>query len=227
MRKLDFLLLICIVVSAILLASCECSDDDQDESVNTDVIIPLAVGNEWTYLYTSSTYTDTLRIGITGSMTLDTGDRESRIAYLWSWFDFETGQYSDFSWLRYNTEEGFHSAGGISPSDTLLLDYLQLKYPVSKGESWIYPDLEYDYIEDEWIVNDTLEAFCTAVDTLVSTPAGDFSCVEVTLCYLGTTPGEYYVQRFYYAPKIGYIGFRLFAGGEVTASRLLMDYNLR
>ncbi len=225
MQKLEYLLQIGLVLSTILLSSCE-SEAYQD-ATETDVIIPLAVGNRWTYYYSSGTVEDTLRIGITGTLTLDTGIRDPQTVYLWNWFDFDANQFTDHKWMRYNAGDGFHTAGGISPSDTLLLDCMHLKYPVSEGERWIYPDIEYDYINEAWIITDTLEAFCTAVDTLVSTPAGEFSCVEVTLCRLGLTPGDQYVQRFYYAPNIGYIGFMLYVMGEVTASRLLMDYELR
>ncbi len=227
MYRVTLSILLMSLTLALLLISC---DDIRDESEidSQDVLVPLAIGNEWSYIDSSGSTGEVklLHIGITGSMMADTGEDEQSEVFFWNWRDLETGEYSDNVWLHYNGEEGFYTLGGISSTDTLLINCLKIKYPVAVSESWIYPDIEYDYINKEWLVTDTLEVFCTAVDTLISTPAGDFMCNEVALCIIGTTPSDVYGQRFYFAPNIGYIGFRLFQQGVIMHERLLVDYIL-
>ncbi len=227
MKKLYILLM--IIIFAMLIAGCsEDSTNPSGQQSFQDEIIPLAVGNQWIYLYTDETtgLQDTLCKGVSGSEMFECEDHELREVFHWNWYNLDEGHYEDHKSLCYNTEEGFHKAGGISSSDSLFADYLTVKYPVSEGDSWIYTDIEYDPENSQWVYTDTLEAFCTAVDTMITTPAGFFTCIEVTLCRLGTEPGGLFVQRFYYSPNIGYIGFILYNNGVIRSKRLLMDYSI-
>ena len=190
------------LIGAILLSACDSVEEDPD------VLVPLTVGNSWTY--------ETEWVGIVDSFTVTIQSvhdfqKDGRTVRAYAEVDQLNGEpgSSQRAWLYANGPEGYYLNGGIAASDTLLLSSLYLKYPARVGERWDAVSIEYrDWsTPPEFGVYDTLGISLIAKDEPFETPAGTFKCHVYRYTI---RPSEDVVEHWnvykYYVPGIGLVG---------------------
>jgi hypothetical protein len=141
---------ILIIFLSIIFTTCEDSVTTNNEVLNP--IVPLEIGNVWTHRIEWYDTTGALTHTIYDSSTIvsDTIIQNERW-FIWSNIarTITTNRKSGY-WYRFGD-----------------LSYLVLKYPVRKGETYKYgngPDIY-------------LNVTVLSVDSVISVPAGDFSCI--------------------------------------------------
>ena len=150
-----------------------------------DGLVPLSVGNYWSDVqYTCRNSTcDSIAKNLTDSMTVRVFEKRDieidgyiyNAAFTES-YSIKYNLVSDYKWLSFNGSDGLYLLGGISNPDSLFKKILQLKYPVSVGESWQVPHLVYDLYENRFLIDDTLTYTCLSTNETIETPAGIFEC---------------------------------------------------
>ena len=216
----------------------------------SDVIVPLAVGNYWEYI-DSTFYNDTLsvvdtsKLGITGEVNIEYQGNNYDVFY-WNWFNTNTipPQPEPNKWLIRNEADGLWEYGMLNDTDTLLLQNLNLKFPANIGDSW--PIMVYIVRDTSISVGDTLTMKCLDTDEEYITPSGIFQCYvyQYQLGFL-KSPEANYILPFeeteivhnsqnvkpdtfsvllYFAPNVGYVGKEGNLGNFKTKSYLSSYY---
>lgn len=168
-------------------------------------IWPLTPGNDWLYKIDQPTWVqDTVKMEITGSI-LVSFQGENYTAMKMTVHSI-TQSRPEFQWLYWNGPDGVYSMGGISPTDTFIVKELQLKYPVSVGDTWRCQSVAYSSDRGKFYINDTLKYSLIAKDVSVITPSGTFKCFQYQF---SKRPADDIVAiwdyNFYYTPGIGQI----------------------
>ena len=178
MNSYQRLLIRCLAILSFATSSfIGCSGDNPVESNNSiPAIIPLAIGNSWSF---STTMYDTLgsiqaQLEITQTVTGDTtlfGKRLFKYYSLWA----------------ANTDSGIISYSGysissFSPTDTVASYVLLYKYPARPGDNF------------------RTGMSVVSIDTLITVPAGSFNCIKYQSSIYSPLDGYIYI-----APGIGII----------------------
>ena len=172
-----------LAVMAIVLAGTifSCSDDDQiTNSEPSEDIMPLAIGNRWTYeILRLDPLGDT--VSLDSQSTVIVGDT---VISGQTWYQYETDviQSSDLPDLR-NASDGLLITG----PDSTYPPYLLAKYPATTGDTWTNANGD-----------DTLWVRGTKVS--VTVPAGTYECVQYAIHRLS---GDSTIN--YYAPGTGLV----------------------
>lgn len=185
-----------------------CGHGPTDPSA-TERLVPLSVGNRWSYLIYDAGFPgppDTIEQVITRRINLDNG--RSVFGRVTSAATRSDSQVAGTTWLYRNSDDGLHSCGGIVGSDTLLLDFLYLKYPVKAGDSWQVPVLAYDYSKGRFLSSDSASDYtCSGTSEEFPTPIGSYRCL---VFHWKEKPEEdvqdYWEHYAYFTPGIGMIG---------------------
>ncbi|MDL1867658.1 hypothetical protein FBR06_10600 [Betaproteobacteria bacterium PRO4] len=189
---------------------------DLPEELNTDVLVPLTVGNWWRY------ETTTYRLGSNepgrkdSSMwrihadTLLTYEGQSFTAAISGWYYEKEDIVHDTRWLYINDSAGLNIGGGITSHDTMITKYIERKYPVNVGDAWEFQELLYGIFQGQGkfaFSEYTVHVSCLATDQPFETSVGVFQChvyhfkIPIEDVY---TKREYFV---YYVPGIGRVGW--------------------
>ena len=226
-------LLLSLPLLLLTLASCDLLGDDEGEERERE-LMPLAVGNYWAYSswYLQEALSDSFQVVVTREVTITEGGSPHQ-AFAWSYRFGESQE--PLEWLYRNDQDGLRVAGGVTDTDTLVLDHaaLEYKYPAEVGEAW--PSVRLGYRSDEGIVVvDTIVVSLIATDEPFDTPLGTFTCYVYRFSF---SPAEdvaasWNVYR-YYVPGVGNVGevIRSQIPGEtesmdVTAKSVLYDYRV-
>jgi len=204
-------------------------------------LVPLAVGNSWTYEHTfhlpPTPSTDTLRAEVTGNMHVS-HDGDTYEAAVWGWYDpTETDRPVFPRWLRWNGPEGSYRLGGITEADTFTTRFLELQYPAEPGAEYDVPRLVYKPAPvQEFAFPDTLTFRVDSTEAAFTTPAGTFN-TYVYSYVRRAAPDVPSLRRykFYYAPGIGPVGLvverkRVHTDeeyNELISRRVLTDCHIR
>ena len=190
---------------------------DLPDVLNTDVLVPLTVGNWWKYETTTFIPSpepdrkDSLMLRIFED-TLVTYKGQSFLAAVRGWYIEKEDIVRDRRWLYMNNNEGLNIVGGVSKYDTISTKYVERKFPVNAGDSWKIQELEFEPFQ--WVFSDTVVVNCIATDEPFETPAGTFQCyVYRYIKPLQHASGkrEHFV---YYTPGIGMVGWEERSLGE-------------
>ncbi len=223
-----------VVLFALLLAACQKNTNPLDSTSNAAAtIMPLVVGNQWTYIDSSFSSTGTLllrdssKLAITGTTTIQYGGASTQV-YHWNWLNVRTGVADDWRWLTRVESDGRYMFGGMSSKGTfVLVKTLSEKFPVSVGESW----QRYNIVartDSTFRVQDTLLVRCTALDEPFNTLVGTLKCVVYYYQQRPVTSTAYPRDTWlYYAPNIGYVGLIGRENGVLVFKKTLISYQLK
>lgn len=192
-----------ILFIVILLQLMACSKKEPLEPEGASGIMPLSVGNKWTYLYTN--YDDD-GVGIDTTLYIYMKIAKA-VAYgneAWYEVSTEIGDYTSYTYYT-NYSDGLW----IKVNDSISLCYI--KYPCPLGDSYSF--LGYQ-----------VQLVAVGVPVPVDLPAGDFSCY----CYaMYDTSYSAEVNYAYYKYGLGLVKC------EITENRIkkvtweLIDYSLK
>jgi hypothetical protein len=226
--------------SFLIVASC---DDQTDDAASGNVIMPLKVGNYWTFVDSSFDDTgvfieaDTSTLSITGKKTI-AYQGQSYEVYLWTW----TSYGADHSWLVWNGEDGLYLFGGTSPKgDYVLTKSLSIKYPAETGDEWEEYNVMYSSLDSSFSISDTTVTACSSLDAALASPLGNLSCytyeysedfgaAKNIISGLCGTPAELLkgnaitTVTLFYIPDIGYVGLTDETGGVITYKKTIIGY---
>jgi hypothetical protein len=193
-------LYVIIVISIFIIISC---NDNESNVVDKNVLMPLKLGNSWTYkftyfkngkAYSTTVYTETVICDSTvnslnGFLTLDSSLSVKNNNYNW---------YS-------NQSDGLHYWRRYTDTSFFLYSY---KFPCKKG----------DIFNGEFGVN-TVES----INYEYKTETGTFICHKYV-----TRANENGVNTFYvyYCPGIGYIANEFYHDTTLMTRRELLSYKL-
>lgn len=166
----------------------------------------------------------TSTVSITDSMTV-TINGKAEVAYHWTWFNEEAGEFYDFSALYgYSEFEGVYWLGGIGPIDTVIIKSQYLKYPVLLGEVWDSYVLGYNKEDSTFLISDTIQISCMSLKTPFYTPSGAIDAYQ----YHYQKPDkmsnviDVYV---YFSPEYGQLGYEHYKGAQRVLKKVLFSNN--
>lgn len=232
MKKVILFFLISIVTSC----------DEQTDSTVSGVIMPLKVGNYWTFVDSSFDdaglfiEADTSTLSITGKKTIEYGGTSYEV-FLWTWVTYG----SDHSWLAANSAGGLYIFGGTSAKgDFILTKSLSIKYPAEIGDEWAEYNVSYSSMDSSFFISDTTVTTCSSLDAAFASPIGNLSCYtyeysedfgvsKVFSGFRGTHAGlmkgnAITTVTLFYIPDIGYVGLTDETGGVITHKKTIIEY---
>lgn len=194
---------ILVLLLSISLFSCE------KEELKKNQIMPITEGNSWTYQNINHSYnkTDTSTIEIGKEITING----------------HNGNLIGTSILIRSDEQGNTiQVGAFSEHDTIFSESVLYKCNVYKGESYDYHMIISSsnslYFEERTVVKT-----CTTIDTLISTPAGEFKCIVFE--HSPDNGGN--VFKDYMSKNVGKIKSERFEDGHLFSSSKLIEYKLK
>ena len=199
--------------SLFIFTSCTKNPVTDDTAKNT-VLIPLSLGNSWSYISYSymadsiiSGLTDSTRTTIIGQTSVNHNSQQYDVSIAAFFYPSNNTQPVDSKWLYWNGNDGLYIFGGIASEDTLIDKLLYLKYPVARGDTWKAPHLTYDILIKRFFVDDSLSYCCVSTNEQLDTPVGTFECY---VYHYRIRPEEdvleYWDYYEYYVPGIGKVG---------------------
>ena len=225
MKKLQFLSIILFLLFFFV-----CNSDNPTNPSGNNLIMPLSVGNHWTYIdstfYDNIPKSDTSKTGIIGEMTIQ-HNNETHNVYFFNNYNKETGEPDISNWLIKNEKNGIWEYGIMTSKDTLIVPNLAIKYPVSIGDTWkryVY-SIGY-YIEEDNQVIDTLDVKCISANEELKTFSGIYNCYVYHYCTPTASSADIYL---YFSENIGQVGMIIKGkeNGKITFKRLLLSYQLK
>lgn len=188
-------------------------------------LVPLAVGNRWTYIdssfHSGSVSVSHSLVGIIGDTNIQYQSQSYKV-YLENWMDYTTQKHNDLSWLKANCPEGLYCFGGIGPKGGFVAaKSLYAKYPARTGEIWNKMNIVFTFADSAFMVWDTTLAVVESTVEMFETPAGRFRCYVYTSHWVGFT------FREYYAVNIGLVAEIDEYSGVIVTKRYLQSYQLK
>jgi hypothetical protein len=217
-----------ILSSSLVLWVTTCKKDfsatNTSTKIESDVLIPLKVGNYWNYEATYYSSTDSVRYAVKERLTVHYEGHHYE-----AFFAAYNNANPNPRWLYWNGADGLYSMGGLSETDTMIFPVLQFKYPVEKGETWEVSRMVYNLVEQRFYIKDTLTYTCIDNDSSIVTPSATFQ----TVAYMfKVSQGDDVLLKekhfFYYAPRIGLIKHEIKneSGTLIKAKMVLYSYYL-
>ena len=205
------------VLIGLLLCSC---DKHKDSPLP---LLPLNVGNSWKYEYTlyygETPYSQIDEIEIKYSNTIDgiTG------------YSFE--EYSEGSpvTLMNNDAEGNCNAYFFD-NGSLIQSTLVYKKDAKKGDHWEYKVVVFPDEDDSEYNIEQYSMTCVAVDTLITTPAGNFNCIGFSYDYGEAGEGEKSDMTMvnYLSENVGIVKTVYYNQGiGLYSEGVLIDYHIK
>lgn len=201
------------------------------------VLVPLTVGNNWSYQVTGFVngeliegFTDTVVVRIVDKLTVNTNGSSYEVG-IEDLFRPRTNSATDFKWLDWNGNDGFYRVGGVSSTDTLIQKFLNLKFPVNKGENWRVPLLVYNFGTNKFSLDDTLTYTCISIDSTFETLAGTFQSYVYNYS-ISKIEDDVVINDDiyeYYSPGIGLVGRETkdLEFGIIRFRQILYDHLIR
>ncbi|MGE0076874.1 MAG: hypothetical protein AB7S48_03350 [Bacteroidales bacterium] len=198
--------------SSIAFIACDKNDDDQNK---TDSIIPVKMGNKWTY----STYYIHDQTDV--SATYEIGDLVNINGI--NSYKYITAESSSniVSLIKNDTGGNYVIVGAYSDVDTLITPSITYKLNAKKGDSWEYNDIIIN--EDYEFESRTLTMLCTNIDTLITTPKGSFKC----MAFKHTPNSGEDVFREFISKNTGIIKIEHYEEGNLFSYTELTNYILK
>jgi len=194
-----------LLLSGVLLIFACSSEENPIITIATgsDGLIPLKVGNSWTYQATI--YDLDSNITFQGTYLQEVFASVVSENLTWYYIDREpeAKQYPRYT----NKEDGYYEK--FSQND---IEGLMLKYPCNKGDSYVL---------------DGATIRVSSIDTNITTTLGNFSCIlyrRQVFDYGGS--GQHFVTEWYVSPEIGIIRTYYFGPTYGTNNYELSSYIL-
>jgi hypothetical protein len=181
--------LLCFLsIYAVLVAGCESNTDSDHTTIPDDVILPLAVNNEWVY---SETFYDT-----NGVIS-----RQNSYSYAIVKDSMRLGEkiYIDENGYQYaNRTDGlWYLTDGLFYNE----QRLAFKYPCKLGDTFPAPSFNYSGSD-----GDVVTMTVATVNANVTVPAGTYTCIKyVGEGYMPATDQKTDRRIYYIAPKVGIV----------------------
>jgi len=196
----------CLIILLVVLVVFACSNEENP--VNTvetgsDGLIPLKIGNSWTYqatiydLDSNITFEGTYLQEVFASFVSDN--------LTWYYIDKEpeAEQYPRYT----NKEDGYYELYNKNE-----IGKLMFKYPCNKGDNYIFN-------------GPTIRV--SSIDTNITTTLGNFNCILYRRQVFDyNAPPQYIVTEWYISPEIGVIRTYSFHPSYGTNNYELLSYNL-
>lgn len=216
-----------------------CNKDDNSVNQvqnNSGVIMPLKVGNQWTYIDSSFAEngslisTDSSRLGITGKTNIFYNGQSIEVFY-WNWLNINNNQPEDFKWLARNETEGLYMYGGrYLDSNFVFQKTLDTKYPVNVGDTWERITYSFRRIITgdssfySFYISDTVLVTCISINQKFITAIGEFECYVYNYQRVISNENDYIY--LYYAKDVGYVGYQRKTNGILRRNKTLKSIGL-
>jgi len=210
------------------LTAASCSDEDCDcdpcaPSPRPSVIMPLAVGNTWTYLdsvtISGSTHTYDAQISVAAETTLTIQSRDYA-AFKVEEVDSLINKEKTTRFLM-NDFDGLWTLGIRCTGNLSTLQFISAKYPAEVGDTWTSAYVR--CIMGSGGVLGPGVAECTNTGSVYDVPAGAFTCYSI---HEHPEPAGAYDIYWYFAPNVGMVAMDLYSAGTVIKRRLV-SYSLK
>lgn len=187
----------------IILSALSCEKSTEPLRPETNEILPLAVGNKWHYkeyqtLDDSLIYEKNIWCEVKGTRMVN----DTIQVFLLS----ETSEYPEYGGLvstrniLYRNEKDGLYWWGLGDDDEEPVPFkqgrLDIKYPISKDESWIHDQGDYFNMYT-----------CVGTDYTIEVNAGRFRCIIIRFGYDIVT-NDYWI-KYYYSPGTGLIRYEV------------------
>ncbi len=185
-KKKPYLLCFCLILGYISLTNC--GDSSTNNTNDSSVIIPLAVGNSWqyaTYRFRSSNSDSIYNIDTVVNNIIREIILNNEKWFIGGHEEFALTNRKDGLWM---IEE---IGDGVFPVESASLFF---KYPTTVGDEWHWPSIK-----------DTIRT--AGINELIVVPGGTFKCIDYQVKY--STPNNY--RSLLFAPNVGQIYDRLIA----------------
>ena len=190
--RLSFLVLIGLLILIVSLLSCSDPLSTPAGSEPAQYIRPLTIGNQWfgkSTRFNQAGPVDTIRT--TATVIGDTTVSDT----VWTQMFHETDDTSQFasSWSSFsrNDSVGQWEALAFGSQANLLA-----KYPADALDSFpIYLGA----------LDNVVQVVAASIDTVLTVPAGEFSCYNYRYAFTGTWGDEDYRVSYYFSPGVGKI----------------------
>jgi len=205
-------IIICMIVALNILIIFSCSYDTTGPHTNNQPIMPLKVGNSWTYNCHYLTGDFVKKAVVTGSTFLENEQKPTRVCVV-TWYTFTNDEWVEEEVQYYKNE--FRGLYRYYEDKRELV----AKYPIELNETWIIPGETEDLGNGISIIISFPTTYeCLHKDKEVVTPAGTFNCIEYS-----ETP-LLYISPVYscYSPGIG-----LITSSSCCSSIELIDYYIK
>jgi len=217
---------ILLIVVSLTAASCsdeECDCDPCSPSPQPSVILPLAVGNSWTYLdsvaVSGSAHVSDAHISVAAETTLTIQSRDYP-AFKVEEVDSLVSKEKTTRFLK-NEFDGLWTLGIRCTGNLSTVQYLSAKYPATVGDTWTSVYMR--CLMGSGGVLGPGVAECTHTDAVYDAPAGAFTCYTIHEHY--ETAGEYDIY-WYFAPNVGMVAMEFYSS-SLTLKRRLVSYSLK
>lgn len=214
---------ILLVLTSIVMIDCSDEDSVLESTPSTQVIMPLATGNTWTYVDSvwgmgaPSEFHSTMIVTGQTSVTIDTTVYDVYRMTLNDPIFVETTEL----YLR-NEADGLWQLGVKCSNSTELQRSMYFMYPGTTGDVWI----------KNWILCSSGDPSSNGMDSVtvmstnhaVDTPLGLFSCYRYLEQY-DTPFGRFEIEQFV-APEVGIIAVNMDVLG-FTVKRRLSSYDIK
>jgi len=202
-------------------------DDTTHFPLLKDWLIPLTEGNYWEYKLESHFNEDTVPLftsyttqRILGNFKAFTECNEYETVI------YDRGFETENKWVYWQDSTGFYSLGGFSENDTLIQKNLLSKYPVNVGDEWQNRKVIYKSSSQEFVLGDTINYKCTAIDKRFTTSLGTFNCyVYYRREKIADDVYGFYDIYDYMAPNLGQVGQEVLITGEEPSDSISYLYN--
>jgi|GEM_PF-4591787 len=166
MKRPVLCLALAALILVVLVACKKDKDNDPTGPYVSEHIVPLRVGNQWTYVdfFYNRAGRDSSQSVLRNSDSINIDGEE---VFFWNW----SNQAEDLNWLVSNRSDGMHTRGGMSSSDTLIVDNLKFKFPVQLNQPYASREVTYG--------SDTFSSYpcnyvCISNDTTFTTYMGTY-----------------------------------------------------
>ena len=210
-----------ILMVSLSIAMLNCSDEDSPVEITPgkQAILPLKVGNTWTYVdsvYLSGSqpgaYNSTMTVTGQTTVTIDTTHYD-----VFELMMFDSLYMESTVLYMQNDALGLWNYGVACLTDTLMAPIFYAQYPVSIGSRFGKIFLICALGNPTGMGPG--EVVCTHTDTLYTTPAGTFSCIRYHEYYDMPVFGVFDIY-LYMAPGVGIVGQEMYTDNGDMKKRL-------
>ncbi len=213
-----------VLLIALGLAAC----DQSGPGLPAVPLVPLAVGNTWTYEGWYLDSRNSFRFTVTTPDTLSVMiDGRRRLAYQQA--TIREGSEDPHRWLIANEADGFYYYGGVAATDTFAYHALAFRYPGRTGETYALTRLAFSNSRLEFYAQEPLPMTLLAKDQ----PCKVLNTIRTCYVYLfNFRPEEDVLATWdvysYFVPGIGSIAdtIRSHLDGTVRQQHTLTAYTL-
>lgn len=195
----------------LILVSC----DRDEQSLRVDSLTPINKGNSWTY---KNTYLD-YHVGYPDTTCITIGEKVTINGYTC----YSTAEERPFhaKFLMGNDMNGdVVNYGGFSDNDTLISPEIEFKKDAKPGDEWLYAMVTL-YTESGKFSKSMIPVKCLSVDTLITTPKGQFHCMVFRIIL------DSYSYKIYISMNVGQVRTEQYRGVILISYSELINYKIK